>query len=701
MKVRDIMPTPTRTLSASAILLEAASLFRQEKLRGAQVLDENGRPCAVFTQDDLLAALASGASLSDTVARHARTMTCSINLDTDIEEIGWYGSTVLGVTDGERLVGCIDAMNTGRTQPRPAGPQGVHCCETFQDLPEPLFLLDADNRVQWGNTAATILGNTVSGDMRGLELTVILRQAGFDMETDPSDPCVLLMAWRDDSRLVPISWKPRFGDTSGHRLVLLRNVQEQVRCTLEVTRLRELSRELQTTIDSSFDGIYITDSEGRTLHVNRAYERITGLRAGDLLGKTMTELVGAGVYDESVSLRVLKSGRIETIIQKVRDTKTIVVTGNPVFDDIGRIWRVVTNVRDVTELRRLQQELERMAELQQEYRREIDTLRRNMNDTERIIIRSKKMKEVYDQAMRVAQVDSSVLITGESGTGKEVIAELIHSGSPRHAGPFIKISCAAIPEQLLESELFGYTPGAFTGALRTGKIGVFETANGGTLFLDEIGEMPLGLQAKLLRVLQERAIMQVGGVRSFPIDVRIIAATNRNLEEMIQCKQFRSDLFYRLNVVPLTIPPLHERQEAIFDFIYHFLGRYNQKYGLSKQIETEALDLLIAARWPGNVRQLGNTLERLVVMARGDVITREEVQATLTAAPQATACQDVSQDLKLSRIVEEAEKIALINALKTHGSTRAAARVLGINQSTVVRKAKRYGFATDGSGTTQ
>ena len=143
MKVRDIMPTPTRTLSASAILLEAASLFRQEKLRGAQVLDENGRPCAVFTQDDLLAALASGASLSDTVARHARTMTCSINLDTDIEEIGWYGSTVLGVTDGERLVGCIDAMNTGRTQPRPAGPQGVHCCDTFQDLPEPLFLLDA------------------------------------------------------------------------------------------------------------------------------------------------------------------------------------------------------------------------------------------------------------------------------------------------------------------------------------------------------------------------------------------------------------------------------------------------------------------------------------------------------------------------------------------------------------------------------
>ena len=296
--------------------------------------------------------------------------------------------------------------------------------------------------------------------------------------------------------------------------------------------------------------------------------------------------------------------------------------------------------------------------------------------------------------MRLAQVDSTVLILGESGVGKEVVAELIHESSPRQEHPFVKVSCAAIPEHLLESELFGYKPGAFTGALRTGKIGLIEEANNGTLFLDEIGEMPLGLQAKMLRVLQDKSFAPVGGVHRITVDVRIIAATNRHLEELVEQKLFRRDLYYRLNVVPVYVPPLRERREAIFDFVYLFLGRFNQKHGLSKQIEADAMDELISTEWPGNVRQLENTVERLMVMARSDVITREDVYRAIGGSdPGSCAVPPAALENKsLQEILEKAERAALARALEKHHSTRAVARALGINQSTVVRKMQRYGL---------
>lgn len=694
MKARDLMQGAVKTLPAIATLRDAACFFRREKTRGVQVLGEQGRSGGVFSYEDLLNALASGAALSEQIGRFARPMMCSVHQDTDISELRRYGSAFLTLMDGARVVGSLDVSALDELlvpgQRAPNSPE----YEAFRELPEPLFVVDMHWRVRWCNPAAAIFCPGDLADSLHKPLTAVLHAAGFETEVDPYDNTSLFMAWREETRYLPITWRVRQADDSIEHCILLRNVQEAVLRARELAKLRHLSKELDAIIESSFDGIFITDGAGRALKVNKAYERITGLRAREVLGRTMGELVGAGYYNESVTLRVLETRRTETIIQKVKDTKTIVVTGNPVFDDQGQIWRVVTNVRDVTELRNLQRELERLAALEREYRREIDSLRRNMHERQRIIVRSQKMREIHEQALRLAQVDSSVLITGESGTGKEVVAELIHTSSPRHHGPFVKISCAAIPEQLLESELFGYTAGAFTGALRTGKRGVFETANGGTLFLDEIGEMPLGLQAKLLRVLQERSIVQLGGVRPVAIDVRIIAATNRNLEEMVQRKEFRSDLYYRLNVVPLVIPPLRERQEAIFDFIYHFLGMYNQKYGLSKQIDPEALDLLTAAQWPGNVRQLGNTMERLVVMARGDLIAREDAHKALHAHEQpAPTCDPAPEPRTLQEVVEQAEREALHQALRCSANTRAAAQLLGVNQSTVVRKARRYGLS--------
>jgi len=690
MKIRDLMHTPIRSLAGQVTLRDAASLFRRERVLGAQICDGQGLPVGVFTQDELLQVLAGGAMMTDQVERHLRPVFCAVHPDTDVDELDWHGNRFFAVVEGDRVVGGLDAMTMMHIRYGTGYDEEMPAHEILQGLPEAVFLVDKDWKVRWNNSAAGLLCGSTAQGMHGLFLADALARAGFELEIDPEDNQSLHLAWRDDIRLLPIIWRTASAGNSPGRMVLLRNVQNQVQCNRELAGMRNLSRELHAIIESSFDGFYITDGEGRTLKVNRAYERITGIRAEEVLGKTMSELVTAGFYDESVTLRVLKSQRTETIIQKIKDTKTVVVTGNPVFDDDGKIWRVVTNVRDVTELRKLQLELERMARVQSQYRREIETLRRSMSPSPRIVLRSKKMQEILELIHRLAHVDSTVLIMGESGVGKEIVAQLLHNNSARRNHPFVKISCAAIPEQLLESELFGYAPGAFTGALRTGKSGLFETADKGTLFLDEIGEMPLGLQAKMLRILQDKSFTRLGDNRSATMDVRIVAATNRSLEEMVSRKQFRQDLFYRLNVVPIMVPPLRERREAIFDFIAQFLNRFNAKYGLSRQMETDALDLLVGMDWPGYVRELENAVERLVAMARGEVIGVDDVIRILSGKEE-----KVWAGADLKTVLRQTEEKIVLEALKQHRNTRAAAKALGVDQSTVVRKMQRLGIAPD------
>ncbi|EPR40383.1 putative sigma54 specific transcriptional regulator [Desulfovibrio sp. X2] len=726
MKVREIMQPSTHFLRGGATLRDAAALFGSSGVGGAQVLDGEGRPGTVFTCDDLILALARGARLSDPVLGHARRHICAVGPDTAVEDIPWQGSRFLGVMDGARMVGCLAADRVPDAHEAADGAAGdadgeadagaTPWPEALEHFPEPLFLCAADGTVRRGNRAARrILGEVlgeVLGELRGelpdgarpgaglptglpVNLADALRRAGFSLERDPADPESSAHAARGETRYALLRWPVPAPDSArvGWNMIHLRDVSEQHAVLGKLQSMRELSREFRAIIDSSFDGIYITDGEGKTLLINRAYERITGIRAAEVVGRTMAELVSEGFYDKSVTLQVLQSRKVETIIQKVRRGKIIVVTGNPIMDEAGNIWRVVTNVRDVTELQRLQEELEKMSALHDRYRMELDTLRKSMGRDGGIVVRSKRMRDVYEQALRLAQVESTVLIMGESGVGKEVVAEAIHRHSPRRERPFVRISCAAIPEQLLESELFGYVQGAFTGASRAGKPGVFELAHQGTLFLDEIGELPLGLQCKLLRVLQERVVLRLGEVRPTPVDVRIMAASNRDLEAMMRVGQFRNDLYYRLNVVPIVVPPLRERREAVFDFIYRFLGRFNRKYGLGRQIDPEACDFLAAFDWPGNVRQLENTMERLVVLSQGDLITREDAQRALAPRRDANGAEDTDQSLRAA--VERAERAAIGRALAAHGSTRAAARALGVNQSTIVRKARRYRLACD------
>lgn len=483
----------------------------------------------------------------------------------------------------------------------------------------------------------------------------------------------------------------RIGKKIAGAMAVLQDISELEHISSELQATRDLSHELTAIIESSFDGIYVTDGNARTIRVNRAYERLTGLGRKDLLGRTMHELVAQGIFNESVTLKVLSSRRPESLIQQVKSGKTFMVTGTPVFDENENISLVVTNVRDVSELHRLQKELNAMKSLQTRYLEELTRLKTRTGGHEKYIIISKKMADVHALALRLARVDSTVLIQGESGVGKEVVADLIHSASPRKDHPLMKISCAAIPEHLLESELFGYSEGAFTGAKKSGRPGLFETADRGTLLLDEIGEMPLGLQAKLLRVVQEKQCLRIGSSDPVSVDVRILAATNRDLKKMVVQKTFRKDLFFRLNVVPVHIPPLRERKEALAGFVQHFLAGLNKKYGYDKTFTPKAMDCLYQYDWPGNVRELENLIERVVVVTQGREITPENLPAQLRES-------SVSHPLpryhytSLKSAMNEFEKTVISQVLAEQGTTRKAARVLGVNQSTIVRKAGRYGI---------
>ncbi len=471
-------------------------------------------------------------------------------------------------------------------------------------------------------------------------------------------------------------------------IAILQDISELESISSDLKHTRMISEELTAIIESSLDGMYVTDGTGRTLRVNMAYERMTGIRREEVIGQTMGDLIKKGLYDESVTLKVMRTGKPESIVQKVVTGKTVVAKGNPIKNDAGQIILIVTSVRDITELSRLQEDLEKIKKCYRNSKIELKQLRAKVRGDGKYIFASKKMVELREYALRLAQVDSTVLITGESGVGKELFAELIHQNSLRRDNPFIKINCATIPENLLESELFGYVPGAFTGAKNSGKAGLFEIADKGTLFLDEIGDLDLSLQAKLLRALQDQQIYRLGDTKPIRVDVRILTATNHNMKKMVAEKKFREDLFFRLNVVPLVVPPLRERKEAIIKFIYFFLEKYNTKYRFNRQISTQASDHLIAYNWPGNVRELENIIERIVVTAKDNLIVLENLPAYIQKNQDPVFFDTGAQSLK--KILEGVERRVIGDAIKKGGSTRKAAKILGINQSTVVRKAKQY-----------
>ncbi|MBU2054306.1 MAG: sigma 54-interacting transcriptional regulator [Proteobacteria bacterium] len=476
----------------------------------------------------------------------------------------------------------------------------------------------------------------------------------------------------------------RKGDVIIGAVAIFQDVSDFEAISQQHDIVKEINKELDAIIESLDDGIVVADRNGFILKANHAYLQMTGITTEEFVGKHVRELIKQGYIGRSVTEMVVERNTPVTIVD-IRNNKELLLTGNPVYNDKGELVRVVTAIRDVTQLNFLKEQLAETEEIKNRYYLELEHLR-SQQPFRKIITNNPEMKQKLDLAFHVAHVDSTVLILGESGVGKELIAQLIHRASKRSKGPFIKINCGAIPTNLLESEFFGYEPGTFTGALKEGKPGLFELAQGGTLFLDEIGEIPLDLQVKILRTLQDKEITRVGGKKNIGLDVRIVAATNRDLKKMMQENTFREDLYYRLNVVPIVLPPLRNRKEDILPLINDFLAKFKLQYGYQKWIHPDVMERLLNYDWPGNIRELENTIERLVVTSRGECILPEN----LAGIPAASADTGKQPKTSLKIALESEEKQIINEVYRKFKSTRKAAAVLGISQSSLVKKLNKY-----------
>ena len=463
--------------------------------------------------------------------------------------------------------------------------------------------------------------------------------------------------------------------------------------TKQLENYEMINKQLETIINSSFDEIFVTDGNGTVLRVNPTSEALYQRKAKDLVGKNAEELAMEGLYSPSLYSIIKERKEKVSMIQRTRSGKTVHVIGNPVLDCNGNIEIIIFTSRDLTEIRELRNKIERTEHLLESYQEEIAELRKSQNQPdEGFITYSPSMRKIVKMVEKIAKVDSTVLVTGKSGVGKGVIVSTIHHKSARKDKPLIHVNCGAIPESLIETELFGYEPGTFTGAQKHGKKGLFEEADGGTLFLDEIGEMPLNLQVKLLKSLQENTIQRVGGTKSIEIDVRIIAATNKDLEKMVEEGAFREDLFYRLNVIPIHIPPLRTRQEDISHLIDYFLTKFNNKYNSSTMLSLEVENALFKYDWPGNVRELENLMERLVVMSDNYEVQLMDLPPKISnsAKDDSKYFVHLFEICTLKQAQEEVEEQLIKKAYQLYKSSYKVGEVLGINQSTAFRKIQKY-----------
>lgn len=457
----------------------------------------------------------------------------------------------------------------------------------------------------------------------------------------------------------------------------------------EDERQKKINGHLEEIIDSSYDGIVISDKNGIILKINKASERINKIEGKKFIGRSVKELLSKGYIDQSVTLEVLKTKRPVTHIREWEKGKKILITGNPIFDEIGEISLVVMNERDITELDKLKNELEESKALSKRYSSELSDIKMRELEGKEIISRSKESLNVFETAMKVSKVDSVVLLLGESGVGKSLSAGLIHRLSSRKRGPFVTVNCSAIPESLIEAELFGYEGGAFTGARMNGKPGLFEMASNGTLFIDEVADIPLSTQVKILKFLEDNEIIRLGGTKPKKIDLRIIAASNQDLKEMIKNKRFREDLYYRLSVVPIVIPSLRERRADIPPLINFFLNRFNEKYNFRKRISSDAVDILCSYPYLGNVRELLNIIENLVVLTDDDLIEVRHIPKEICLKANLYIENQLKQ-ASLREILNKVEKEVLIKAFEEYKTTTKMAKVLGVSQPSVVRKLKQY-----------
>ena len=552
-----------------------------------------------------------------------------------------------------------------------------------------VIAIDREGTILVFNEAASRLLGVEKGEAIGRRLLSIVPNSGLvnvlrtgEQETGRPQPI--------GARTVIANRAPVFRDGELEGAVsIFQDITEMERMSRELDSTRALVRTLEEVLAGAGEWMLVVDAGGVVTMISEGYAEFNGTTVAEAVGRHVTEVI------ENTRMHIVA----RTGIPEIGERQTIrgrqmIVNRIPLRDGdrvIGAYGRVI--FKTVEQLRELASKMNILESKVRYYEEELTHLRGARYTFASIVGSGPSVTAAKAEAERASRTDSTVLLRGETGTGKELFAHAIHAAGARRAGPFIKLNCAAVPAELLESELFGYEEGAFTGARRGGKPGKFELAAGGTLFLDEIGDMPLPMQAKLLRVLQEREVDRLGGTGSRRVDLRLISATSRNLEELVGQGKFRADLYYRVNVIPVRVPPLRERAEDLRPLSEAFLAGLAADTGEPrKRVSAELLEILESYAWPGNVRELQNVLERAVAMSRGEVLLPEHIPAHLVR--DATGARKEVAPGSLASARAEAERAAIVAALGAAGGNKSkAAAMLRIHRVKLYEKLKRHGIA--------
>jgi PAS domain S-box-containing protein len=438
----------------------------------------------------------------------------------------------------------------------------------------------------------------------------------------------------------------------------------------------------------SKDGLFVTDHTGKVVMANQAYMEMFEVDSSEVLGRNVADLVEKGLWKPNLFKKVVENKQTISVIQTSHRNKNILSTGIPIFDLDQKLRFVIFNDRDISILNRMLESLEKEEHKDGWLRFELTNSGLIQSEIKDIVAHSSAMLNVLKMVVRVSTFDIPLLLMGESGVGKTLIARLVHRLSERRNGTFLDLNCGAIPENLLESELFGHEPGSFSGASSRGKRGLFEMADNGTLFLDEISEIPLHLQVKILKFIDTSEMIRVGGVRPIKINTRILSASNRDLKEMVQKGLFREDLFFRLNVIPIQIPPLRERKEDIIPLTNCFIKLFGKEFNRPKTISKAALNALCEYNFPGNVRELENLVKRLVTMTDENYIRIKHLPEILQNLHASDAKVESDHQVSYQKAMASFERKIIKDAIRKYGSQRKAAQALGLNQSTLSRKLK-------------
>jgi len=694
--VKEIMNTSVTTVSSSQSMGEAIKLFRSTKLHAIAVVDHNGVLIGMLTLSNLFDALLQGLGLENPIEGCYVPKNKALFFSQDkqfsnlVEVRDWLLNAKISETpvinnDG-RPIGVVTQVCVINALLQEMEELYGQIYSILKVVPTGILAVNENNMITVCNQFSENLLGLQSTEVIGHELGEIIPEIMLDSNKPQK-------IHRNASSIIATSSAVSLEPICGH-IVVMYDTTEVERMALEVESIKRLQSTLETVLNTAYEGLLVVNDQGRIVLANRSFEQLSKKTGKELIGQAASAIMQ---QFDSIS-KTQKSYEIENINGQSAVVSYIPLEGSPEVS--GGVLRVIH--RHLDQLQDVMREFDKLKHSLNYYKDELFKLNGTHFTLDSICTtRNKAMIEAKRVAAKAAEGLSNVLIVGESGTGKELFAHAIHNASKRCKEPFIKVNCAAIPSELAESEFFGYAPGAFTGAARQGKPGKFELANGGTIFLDEIGDMPLSLQSKLLRVIQDREIEMVGGTKPIAVDVRIIAATNKDLKLLVSQKLFREDLFYRLDVIYLPLPPLRNRKEEIEPLVNSFLSKYNRTLNKNfKGITPDVIEAFKHYSWPGNIRELENAIERAVSLGTNDWLTRADFSNLFEQGPnQITSGVNVEGTL----VQESLEKTMLRGSLQQQeielirwalsecsGNRVKAAKLLGISRSSFYEKLKKY-----------